>query len=132
AQQALTTQAAVGGRLTLGAGLSHQFIVEQMWGLRFDKPVRFMDEYLDALLPLLSSRAADVDGSVVRAHFGITTPCPDEVPVMLAALAPRMLRLAGTRTQGTILAWTGPKTVREHVVPIITEAASEAGRPSPR
>lgn len=132
AQQALTTSEAVGGRLTLGIGLSHQVIVEHMWGLDFDKPVTFMSEYLDALLPLLATRAANVDGTKVRAHFQISTPCTHEVPVMLAALAPRMLRLAGARTQGTILAWTGPKTVRDHVVPIITAAAEEAGRPTPR
>lgn len=132
AQQALTTQEAVGGRLTLGIGLSHEFIVRHMWGLGFDKPVTFMGEYLDALSPLLRARSVDVDGSIVRNHFQITTPCNHEVPVMLAALAPKMLRLAGARTDGTILAWTGPATVRDHVVPIITEAAAQAGRPSPR
>jgi F420-dependent oxidoreductase-like protein len=132
AQQALTTQAAVGGRLTLGIGLSHSFIVEHMWGLRFDKPVRFMDEYLTVLRSLLDTRTAEFDGSHVRAHFGITTPAPFDVPVMLAAMAPRMLKLAGQRTDGTILAWTGINTVREHVAPIITSAAEAAGRSQPR
>jgi 5,10-methylenetetrahydromethanopterin reductase len=132
AQQALTTQAAVGGRLTLGVGLSHGFIVEHMFGLPFSKPVRFMDEYLDALLPLLAERKADVAGEVVRMNAAISAPAPHSVPVMLAALAPRMLKLAGARTDGTILAWTGPATVRDHVAPIITSAAEAAGRPVPR
>jgi F420-dependent oxidoreductase-like protein len=54
------------------------------------------------------------------------------VPVLLAALAPRMLKLAGEQTDGTVLWMTGPATVRDYVVPAITEAASAAGRPSPR
>jgi 5,10-methylenetetrahydromethanopterin reductase len=132
AQQALTTQAAVGGRLTLGLGLSHEFIVRHMWGLDFDKPVRFMDEYLSVLLPLLSDRNVAFEGEALRAQFGISTPCPHPVAVMLAALAPRMLRLAAQRADGTILAWTGPATVRDHVVPTITAAADAAGRPAPR
>jgi len=54
------------------------------------------------------------------------------VPVMLAALGTQMLRLAGQQTDGTILWMTGPATVRDHVVPVITEAAAAAGRPAPR
>ncbi len=132
AQQALTTQAAMDGRLTLGIGLSHKVIVENMFGLPFDKPARFMDEYLSVLLPLLDERKVSFDGEKVRTHLGITTPCPHPVPVMLAALAPRMLRLAGARTQGTILWMTGPATVRDHVLPVITAAADAAGLPAPR
>jgi F420-dependent oxidoreductase-like protein len=54
------------------------------------------------------------------------------VPVLLAALGPRMLRLAGELAEGTVLWMTGPATVRDHIVPTITAAAQAAGRPSPR
>ena len=132
AQQALTTQTAVDGRLTLGIGLSHKVVVENMFGLSFDKPVRFMDEYLSVLLPLLEQRNVSFSGEKLQTHLGISTPCPHPVPVMLAALAPKMLRLAGERTDGTILWMTGPATVKDHVVPLISAAADAAGRPAPR
>ena len=133
AQQALTADLAVGGRLALGIGLSHQIVIEDMYGYSFDKPARHMREYLAALVPLLSSEPADFDGETLRAHIGLSTPRSGrKVPLLLAALAPKMLRLAGRYADGTILWMTGPDTVRDYIVPAITTAASEAGRPDPR
>jgi F420-dependent oxidoreductase-like protein len=133
AQQALTAALAVGpGRLTLGIGVSHQIVIENMYGYSFERPARHMREYLSVLLPLLDGTAVSVDGSTVSAHIGLSTPRTGRVPVLLAALAPRMLNLAGEQTDGTVLWMTGPATVRDHVVPAITAAASAAGRPSPR
>ena len=133
AQQALTAALAVGpGRLILGIGLSHQIVIENMYGYSFDRPVRHMREYLSVLLPLLDGTAANVDGSTLSAHIGLSTPRAGRVPVLLAAMAPRMLNLAGEQTEGTVLWMTGPATVRDYVVPAISAAASAAGRPSPR
>jgi 5,10-methylenetetrahydromethanopterin reductase len=133
AQQAMTAALAVGpGRLTLGIGLSHQIVIERMYGYSFDKPARHMREYLSVLLPLLDGSAVGVDGSTLSAHIGLSTPRQGRVPVLLAAMAPQMLKLAGAQTDGTVLWMTGPATVRDYVVPAITAAASEAGRPSPR
>jgi 5,10-methylenetetrahydromethanopterin reductase len=132
AQQALTTATAVGGRLALGIGLSHKVVIEDMYGYSFDRPARHMREYLAVLLPLLDGQPASVTGETLRAAIGLTTPRPGRVPVLLAALAPQMLRLAGQRTDGTVLWMTGPATVRDYIVPAIKQAAAEAGRPSPR
>jgi 5,10-methylenetetrahydromethanopterin reductase len=133
AQQALTTALAVGpGRLTLGIGLSHKVVIEGMYGYSFDRPARHMREYLSVLLPLLDGTPVSVDGGTLSARIGLSTPRAGRVPVMLAALAPRMLELAGEQTDGTVLWMTGLTTVREYVVPAITAAASAAGRPSPR
>jgi 5,10-methylenetetrahydromethanopterin reductase len=132
AQQALTVSTAVSGRLTLGIGLSHKIVIEDMYGYSFDRPARHMREYLSVLLPLLDGQHAAVEGETLRAAIGLSTPRPGRVPVLLAALAPQMLRLAGQRTDGTVLWMTGPATVRDYVVPAITQAAAEAGRPSPR
>jgi F420-dependent oxidoreductase-like protein len=132
AQQALTTATAVGGRLTLGIGLSHKIVIEDMYGYSFDKPARHMREYLSVLLPLLDGQAVSFTGETLRAGISLTTPRPGRVPVLLAALAPQMLRLAGQRTDGTVLWMTGPATVRDHIVPVITKAAAEASRPAPR
>jgi F420-dependent oxidoreductase-like protein len=132
AQQAMTAATAVGGRLALGIGLSHKIVIEDMYGFSFDRPARHMREYLSILLPLLDGQPADFRGETMRAGVGLTTPRPGRVPVLLAALAPRMLQLAGQRTDGTVLWMTGQATVRDYIVPAITKAAEEAGRPGPR
>jgi 5,10-methylenetetrahydromethanopterin reductase len=132
AQQALTAATAVGGRLTLGIGPSHKIVIEDMYGYSFDRPVRHVREYLSVLLPLLRGEPVNFTGATLHAQIGLSTPRPERLPVVLAALAPRMLRLAGEQTDGTVLWMTGPATVRDHVVPAITAAAQEAGRPSPR
>ncbi len=132
AQQARTVAAAVDGRLVLGIGPSHRIVIEDMFGYDYGKPILHMREYLDVLLPLLDGQPAAVTGTTVRANIGLTTPNPGRVPVLLAALGPQMLKLAGERTDGTVLWMTGPATVRDHIVPSITAAAQAAGRPSPR
>ena len=132
AQQALTVAAATGGRLTLGIGPSHQIVIEDMFGYDYSKPIRHMREYLAVLLPLLDRRPASFSGETVRANIGLTTPGEGRVPVLVSALGTQMLRLAGQQADGTVLWMTGPATVRDHIVPTITQAAAEAGRPAPR
>jgi 5,10-methylenetetrahydromethanopterin reductase len=132
AQQARTVAAAVDGRLILGIGLSHKMVIEDMFGYDFSRPILHMREYLAVLLPLLDGQPAAFAGATVRANIGLSTPSPGRVPVVVAALGPQMLRLAGEQTDGTVLWMTGPATVRDHVVPVITAAADAAGRPSPR
>ncbi|MEU7894942.1 TIGR03564 family F420-dependent LLM class oxidoreductase [Nonomuraea sp. NPDC049152] len=131
AQQALTANLALGGRLALGIGLSHKVVIEQMFGYSFERPARHMKEYLDILLPLTRGEKADVKGETLRADIRLNIPGTG-LPVLVAALAPRMLELAGSMTDGTVLWMTGPRTVEEHVVPAITRAAEQAGRPAPR
>lgn len=133
AAEALTAQAASGGRLTLGIGLSHQLVVQDMLGLSYEKPARHMREYLDALLPLLAGEAAATSGETIRVSAGMQVPAGIATPdVLLAALGPAMLILAGSRTDGTVTWMTGPRTLGGHIVPSITAAAAEAGRAAPR
>jgi F420-dependent oxidoreductase-like protein len=132
AQQALTAQAATGGHFTLGIGLSHQIVIEGMFGYSFDKPARHMREYLHALIPLLREGSASFEGETVTARATISTPRDAYTPVLLAALAPRMLELAGSVADGTVLWMTGRDTVASHVVPKLSAAAEAAGRPAPR
>jgi F420-dependent oxidoreductase-like protein len=132
AQQALTASLALGGRLALGIGLSHRIVIEDMYGYSFDRPARHMREYLSVLLPLLAGETANFDGESVHAHIGLSVPRAGRVPVLLAAMAPRMLELAGGRTDGTVLWMTGPATVRDYIVPSLRAAAEAAGRPGPR
>jgi F420-dependent oxidoreductase-like protein len=132
AAQALTVQAASGDRLVLGIGLSHQMVIENMFGYSFEKPVRHMREYLSILMPLLRGEAADVDGETLHAHLSVAVPDAAPCPVVVAALGSQMLHVAGTVADGTVTWMTGPATLASHTVPTITAAAAEAGRPAPR
>lgn len=132
AQQALTVAAATDGRLTLGVGTSHEVVIRDMFGYDFSRPVEHTREYLSILRPLLHGEPAKVRGNQLSADIGLATPGPTPVPLLLAALGPRMLRLAAEFADGTVLWMTGPATVRSHIVPTITAAAEAVGRPSPR
>jgi len=133
AQQAITAHLALGERLVLGIGTSHKVVVEGAFGYSFDHPARHMREYLAALLPLLQDGQVNVQGQTITARYQMTGPRPRQAPsVLLAALAPRMLELAGTYADGTILWMTGPVTIRDHIVPVLGAAAASAGRPTPR
>lgn len=132
AAQARTVQQVADGRFTLGIGLSHQMVIENMFGMSFDKPVRHMREYLSVLMPLLSDEAADFAGETLHGHLALDIPESTPVPTVVAALGTQMLRLAARLTQGTATWMTGPATIADHVVPTITAAAADAGRPAPR
>src|SRR5262249_41108834 len=132
AQQALTVQAATDGRLALGIGLSHQIVVEGMWGISFAKPVRHLREYLDILLPLSRGEAVSYNGTTVSAHGALTVPRATPFPILVAALGPQMLELAGRMTDGTITWCVGTKTLESYTVPTLTAAAERARRAVPR
>ncbi|MEI6700926.1 MAG: TIGR03564 family F420-dependent LLM class oxidoreductase, partial [Actinomycetota bacterium] len=134
AAQALTVQSATNNRLLLGIGLSHQVVVENCWGMSFDRPARYMKEYLAALMPMLHGETANVDGEVLKAVTWAPLDIPEvkAPPVLVAALAPAMLKLAGTVADGTATWMTGTGTIRSHIAPTIQAAADAAGRPTPR
>jgi 5,10-methylenetetrahydromethanopterin reductase len=132
AQQALTTQAASGGRFALGIGLSHQIVIESMLGLSYAKPARHMREYLSVLIPLLQKENVAFQGDEYQVNAALDVADAAPVPVMIAALGDHMLRIAGSTTAGTILWMTGPRTIESHIGPKLRKAASEAGRPEPR
>lgn len=134
AAQARTVQEAIGGRLSLGIGLSHKAVVEGMWGISFDRPASYMSEYLNALAPMLRGERVSAHGERVSATtIGVLGPNETRSPgLLMAALAPKMLEMAGTVTDGTLTWMTGVKTIATHVVPTINAAAAAAGRPTPR
>lgn len=132
AQQALTCQAATANRLTLGIGLSHRPVIEGRFGLDFSRPVRHMREYLTVLTGLLAGEAVQFQGSQYRVSSQVRIPGAERPPVLVAALGPQMLRVAGTLADGTAVWMGGPKYLESTAVPLITQAAREAGRPAPR
>src|SRR6476646_3651111 len=124
AQRALTLNAIAGGRFSLGIGMSHRMVTEQMWGISYEKPLRRMREYLDGLLPLLAGQAAAAVGETVTTRGALQIPGAPTPDVYIAALGPQMLRLAGRRVAGTLTWMTGPKTLGGHVGPTLRDAAA--------
>ncbi|OBK90859.1 LLM class F420-dependent oxidoreductase [Mycobacterium sp. 1245499.0] len=133
AQQALTTQVACGGRFTLGIGPSHHWIVNSQLGLSYDRPARLMGDYLDVLLASFAGPGTvDVDNENYCVHSPVDVTDAFEMPVLLSALGPTMLQLAGERAGGTVLWMADERAIADHVVPRLTAAAARAGRPAPR
>ena len=132
AQQAHTVAAASGGRFTLGIGLSHKVVIENMFGLSFDKPVRHLREYLNVLMPLSRNEPANVEGEMYRVHAAVNAKGSDGFSVVVAALGEQMLRVTAALADGTLTWCTGPTTLASHTIPTITRAAEEFGRPAPR
>ena len=133
AQQALSAQAVCEGRFTLGVGVSHHWIIEDMMGLPYSRQATTMRCYLDVLEPALRGPGlVEVENELFTIHqpFDITDITP--TPVMIAALGPVMLQLAGERADGTVLWLADERTIAFHVVPTITKAAEGAGRIAPR
>src|SRR3954469_15941389 len=132
AQQALTVNASAGGRLALGIGLSHQMVVENMWGMSYDKPVRHLREYLSVLMPLVEGQPVSFDGADYQVHAGVSVPGASRPGVFVAALGEQMLRVTAAMADGTVTWCTGPQTLRTHTVPTLLAAAEQFGRPAPR
>ena len=133
AQQVLSNQAVCEGRFTLGLGPSHHWIVEDMLGLSYDRPAHQVRTYLEVLnVALAGPGPVDVENDTWRIHNPLDITDVTPTPILLAALAPLMLKIAGTQTDGTILWMADERAIGGHVVPKITAAATEAGRPAPR
>ncbi|MGB2757772.1 MAG: TIGR03564 family F420-dependent LLM class oxidoreductase [Acidimicrobiia bacterium] len=134
AAQALCAADATGSRFTLGIGLSHEIVIDRMFGIPWDRPAGHMEEYLEVLMPLLRKGKVSFRGE----RFSVVLPMdvpndpPLRVPVMVAALGPRMLEIAGRLADGTATWMTGAKTIATHVAPRIRQAAAAAGNPPPR
>jgi len=133
AAQVLTAAQGVPGGLTLGIGLSHPAMVgEHLGDGLYGRPLATMREYLEVLVPMVTTGAVDHDGELYTCHTQVAV-VPDPGPtVLVAAMGERMLELAGRLAHGTITSWTGPNTLRDHVIPTIRNAAADAGNPPPR
>ena len=136
ADHALTTAAAIGtGRLHLGIGLSHQLVIEGMLGMAFEKPAIHMREYLSALRPALEGQPVAVKGETLQANTLMGPLRVDDagpVPILVAALGPALLRVAGELADGTLTWMAAPQVIGDRIAPSITAAAEAAGRPRPR
>ena len=132
AQQALSTQAATGGRFVLGIGPSHQIVIETLMGLSYAKPALHVKEYATVVTELIQSGKTSFQGKTYQVNAGINVSNGSPCKVLLGALGPLMRRVAGTIADGTITWMAGPKALGETLVPDLSAIAKEAGRPAPR
>lgn len=131
ARQALTANAAAGGRLTLGIGVSHPFMVEAL-GYSYERPAAFLREYLEVLVPALAGEPVEHHGPRITTTGQVTLQGAPAPPVVTAALGPHMLDVAGELTDGTITSWAGPIALEQFIIPRLNRAAARAGRPTPQ
>lgn len=135
AGQALTTQAAIGGRLVLGLGPSHQLVIEGMHGIPYARPAKHMREYVTVVRSLVMEGGASFTGETLTANTlpgGAKVTDAEPFPILIAALAPNMVKVAGEVADGTITWMTGPATLGKRIIPDLSAAAADAGRPEPR
>jgi F420-dependent oxidoreductase-like protein len=133
AQQWLSTQLVAQGRFTLGIGPSHHWIIGDMLGLPYERPAGLVADYLDVIdAAQRGPGQIDVENESFRIHNPMYVTDQPTTQVLIAALGPVMLKLAGERTDGTILWLADERAIETHVVPRISAAATSAGRPSPR
>ena len=135
ARQALSAHAITGGRLTLGVGPSHHWIVTDMLGLPYDKPAAYTRDYLEVLTAAFHAPTpvtVDVENATFTVHNPLDLAPVAPLQILVAALGPVMLKIAGERADGTVLWMADERAIGEHVVPTITKAADRAGRPAPR
>jgi 5,10-methylenetetrahydromethanopterin reductase len=132
AQQCLTVNAACEGRLTLGIGLSHKIVIENMMGMSYDKPIRHIRDYLSILGPLSRNEPVSYSGEAYTTFGAINAKGAPPFSTVVAALGPQMLKAAAELADGTLTWCTGPKTLGDYIVPTINAAAEAAERPAPR
>ena len=132
AQQAATVNAAIGGRLALGLGRSHQLVIEGMFGIPYDRPVTHMREYLTIVRELIHNGSCSFSGKMYKVSTTLKVPGGKPFPLMIGALMPKMLELCGALCDGTLTWMSGPKHVGQNVVPVLAKAAKAANREMPR
>jgi 5,10-methylenetetrahydromethanopterin reductase len=132
AQQALTTQAAAGGRFVLGLGPSHKIVIEDILGLSYAKPARHVREYTTIVKEIFEKGSSQFSGVSYRVNASLDVAVDSKPPVLIGALGPLMRKIAGEVCDGTLTWMTGPRTLGEEVGPGVRAAAEAAGRPAPR
>ena len=133
ARQALSVHAAAGGRLALGVGPSHHWIIRDMLGIPYDKPAAYTRDYLEVLNTALAGPGpVDVENDTFTVHNPTVLGADSPMPVLVAALGPVMLQIAGELADGTVLWMADERALGDHIAPRISKAADNAGRPAPR
>lgn len=128
AQMAATLDEMSGGRFVLGIGISHKVTVEGMWGLKLESPVDAMREYLTIVRTSIHDGRCAFDGRYFTARWGYSGPRRQDLPIMISALNPRMLELAGELADGVVLYMCSPRYIHDRIIPAVTAGRERAGK----
>jgi probable F420-dependent oxidoreductase len=117
------------GRVSLGLGVSSRIIVEQWHGLPFHGGLGQMREAVQIIRMAASGERVNFDGKYYRLkNFRSLAPPPSPAPkIVLAALGPEMLELAGEIADGVLLNWIPPEAVPASIEHL-EAGAKRAGR----
>ena len=134
ANRVLAAASAMGRNgFTLGIGPSHEVVIEGSFGISYANAGRHTEEYVTILTQLLHGEAVEFVGDDFEVRLGAPATADGvTVPVLVAALGRRLLRVAGAVADGTILWMANAQAVATHVTPLIRAAADDAGRDAPR
>jgi alkanesulfonate monooxygenase SsuD/methylene tetrahydromethanopterin reductase-like flavin-dependent oxidoreductase (luciferase family) len=118
------------GRTMVGVGLSHKIVVEGWHGQSIDRPAAEMREYLEIVRAIVDGRTPPDTGGKWRSSMPLIqfAPAPD-MPLLVGALSPGMLRTAGEIADGVVLWMCNPRYIADVVVPAVTEGRRRAGKP---
>lgn len=128
AQEAGVLQEATDGRFMLGIGVGHAPLIEAWHGTPFRRPLTAMRDYVSILRSALHTAQVSHDGGMYSAHFGFLGFSPPKVPILVGALGPKMIQLAGELADGIVLWMSSPGHVRDIVMPNLAIGAAKAGR----
>lgn len=131
AETAIIANEALDGRFVLGLGLSHPHMVEQRLGMKFERPILYLREYLTILMQFMDDHAVDFEGELLSAHWPVNIPFARRPQVLVAALGPQALRVAGRLSDGTMTFMVPLRSLEGMTIPIASQAAEEVGRPRP-
>jgi F420-dependent oxidoreductase-like protein len=131
---AQTAQAASHGNFSLGLGLGAHAPEQQAFGTAWPNTVGRLREHLEVLRSIFDTGAVDYHGTEFTAapEWPVALPGGTPVPIYVAAMGPKALRVTGELADGTLPYLAGPRTLEEFIVPTIADAAAAAGRPSPQ
>ena len=134
AGQAQTAQAAAHGNFSLGLGLGAHGLEHAAFGVEWPNTIGRLREHLQILRSIIDTGAVDFHGEELSAspEWPVTVAGGTPLPVYVAAMGPKALRVTGELADGTLPYLAGPRTVEQFIRPTIDAAAAEAGRPTPK
>ena len=129
AQQALALYDIAPGRLRLGIGSSHRFIIEDMYGLQLRTPLAHLREYVEILRAALWEGKVDHHGDFYNVVAAL--PRAPRIPVLISTLGEKAFQLAGRIADGA-LSWVCPVPYLLHTgIPVLRASAATVGRSAP-